>query len=158
MMMFLNQRLNSIGSWFSLFMKNLIHEWSQEAIIVIRLDHPQCPKLGRLWMQAEPSESQGRIISKHCFIKRPFLDVKCKIHNKLNFIQFWDIGPAKTTLCAQTPSSPPPIAKTSAGSGENLFILSILAHCKWASYCLTSTYTDRITIQVMEFQVQGYKL
>ena len=98
-------------------------------IIVIRLDHPQCPKLGRLWMQAEPSESQGRIISKDCFIKRPFID-RYKLHNKPNFIQFWDIGPetrnhqlnAKTTLLmcpdqeivstTQTPSPPDPDGKT----------------------------------------------
>ena len=126
-MMFLNQRLNSIVGFLC--------SWrSQEAIMVIRLDHPQCPKLGWLWMQAEPSESQGRITSKHRFIKRPFIDVKCKLHNKLNFIQFWDIGPetrnhqlnAKTTLCAQIPPPPSPlIARTSAGSGENLFLHSI---------------------------------
>ena len=109
--MFLNQRLNSIGSWFSLFMKNLIHEWSQEAIIVIRLDHPQCPKLGQLWMQAEPSESQGRIIGKHCFIKRPFLDVKCKIHNFKTLDKKPQLN-AKTTLCAHTPTPPPHTGKT----------------------------------------------
>ena len=94
-------------SWFSLFMKNLIHEWSQEAIMVIQLDHPQCPKLGQLWMQAEPSESQGRMISKHCFIKRPFIGVKCRLNNKLNFIQFSDIGP-ETTMCPP-PNSPTPV-------------------------------------------------
>ena len=91
-------------SWFSLFMKNLIHEWSQEAIMVIQLDHPQCPKLGQLWMQAEPSESQGRMISKHCFIKRPFIGVKCRLNNKLNFIQFSDI--------AHPPTPPPQHGKT----------------------------------------------
>ena len=98
-------------------MKNLVHEWSKEAIIVIRLDHPQCPNLGQLWIQAEPSESQGRIISKKCFIKRPFIDFKCKLHNKLNLFNFKtsDQKPplnSKTILCAHTPTPPPQYGKT----------------------------------------------